>query len=88
MLGLVGDAGVVDQDDGAVELHHQVAAGVQHGLGVLGAVLVAGKESVQGIDHDDFGGLGQHPDVLDHLEVTGWCVEVAAVLGEPHVELA
>ena len=69
MLGLVGDACVVDQNDGAVELHHQVGAGVEHGLGVLGAVLVACKKAVQGIDHHDLGGLGQHSDVLDHFEV-------------------
>ncbi len=84
VLGFLGHAGVVHQDHAAAKLVHQAVAGVQHGLGVLGAVLVTGQKAVQGVDHDHLRGAGQHPDLLDHLEVAGGGVEVAAVLGQPH----
>ena len=43
---------------------------------------------MQGINHDHAWPVLEHPDLFNHLEVADGGVEVAAVLGEPHIELS
>ena len=60
---------MVNQNHGAAKLLHQCGAGVQHGLGVLCAVLITRHKAVQGVNRNDAGldldgAYGfQHPQV-------------------------
>jgi hypothetical protein len=77
MLGFLTHSCVVNENDRAPKAAHKVSAGVEHGLGILGAVLVALEKAMQGVHHDHVGLVVQASDVIDHMLQALFGVEIA-----------